>query len=167
VAPAELEGHLLLHPHVRDACVVGIPDEYSGEVPLAFVVPSQSTLTEIKKGKDGAGKVKKEIEKVCTMLFPILLSLIFEWPLFPSTCRMRRQHTSGSKAEWNLLMKCRRIQLERLYAIFWPSTCSGAQSNFLFSAPSVFAREGENSQADATSESQVVEYLCQKFKFSL
>lgn len=74
MAPAELEGHLLLHPHVRDACVVGISDEYSGEVPLAFVVPSQSALTEIEKGKDGAGKVKKEIEKVCTMLFPIVVA---------------------------------------------------------------------------------------------
>ena len=31
VAPAELEGHLLEHPDVGDACVVGIPDEYSGE----------------------------------------------------------------------------------------------------------------------------------------
>ena len=38
VAPAELEGHLLGHPRVADACVVGVPDEYSGEVPMAFVV---------------------------------------------------------------------------------------------------------------------------------
>ncbi|KAI0067072.1 phenylacetyl-CoA ligase [Artomyces pyxidatus] len=38
VAPAELEAHLLAHPSVADACVVGLPDEYSGEVPLAFVV---------------------------------------------------------------------------------------------------------------------------------
>lgn len=38
VAPAELEGHLLTHPSVLDACVVPVPDEYSGEIPLAFVV---------------------------------------------------------------------------------------------------------------------------------
>ncbi|CAK5279834.1 unnamed protein product [Mycena citricolor] len=38
VAPAELEGHLLLHSAVVDACVVGIPDDYCGEIPLAFVV---------------------------------------------------------------------------------------------------------------------------------
>lgn len=37
VAPAELEGLLLDHPAVADAGVVGIPDEYSGEVPAAFV----------------------------------------------------------------------------------------------------------------------------------
>jgi len=38
VAPAELEGHLLAHPSVFDSGVVGIPDEYSGEQPLAFIV---------------------------------------------------------------------------------------------------------------------------------
>jgi acyl-CoA synthetase (AMP-forming)/AMP-acid ligase II len=39
VAPAELEGHLLTHPHVADAAVVPSPDEEAGEVPKAFVVP--------------------------------------------------------------------------------------------------------------------------------
>ena len=39
VAPAELEGHLLGHPFVTDVCVVGAPDEFSGEAPMAFVVP--------------------------------------------------------------------------------------------------------------------------------
>ncbi|KAI0040816.1 acetyl-CoA synthetase-like protein, partial [Auriscalpium vulgare] len=38
VAPAELEGHLLQHADVADACVVGVPDDFSGEIPLAFVV---------------------------------------------------------------------------------------------------------------------------------
>ncbi|TFY59370.1 hypothetical protein EVJ58_g5824 [Rhodofomes roseus] len=38
VAPGELEGHLLNHPDVADACVIGVPDEYAGEAPLAFVV---------------------------------------------------------------------------------------------------------------------------------
>jgi acyl-CoA synthetase (AMP-forming)/AMP-acid ligase II len=39
VAPAELEGLLLTHPSVADAAVVGEPDERTGEVPVAFVVP--------------------------------------------------------------------------------------------------------------------------------
>jgi hypothetical protein len=39
VAPAELEGLLLSHPDIVDACVVGIRDDYSGELPKAFVVP--------------------------------------------------------------------------------------------------------------------------------
>ncbi|KAF8208726.1 phenylacetyl-CoA ligase [Mycena galopus ATCC 62051] len=48
VAPAELEGTLLDHPDVSDACVVGIPDEYSGEVPLAFVVLTVDAATRVK-----------------------------------------------------------------------------------------------------------------------
>ncbi|KAA1468065.1 amp dependent CoA ligase [Dentipellis sp. KUC8613] len=38
VAPAELEGHILQHPDVADTCVIGILDEYSGELPMAYVV---------------------------------------------------------------------------------------------------------------------------------
>jgi 4-coumarate--CoA ligase len=38
VAPAELEGHLLSHPDVADVCVVPVPDEFSGELPLAYIV---------------------------------------------------------------------------------------------------------------------------------
>ncbi|KAM0267509.1 hypothetical protein ACHAPA_005797 [Fusarium lateritium] len=42
VAPAELEAHLLTHPHVFDCAVIQVPDERSGEVPKAFVVKSSS-----------------------------------------------------------------------------------------------------------------------------
>jgi 4-coumarate--CoA ligase len=38
VAPAELEDLLLGHPKVSDVAVLGIKDEYSGEVPKAFIV---------------------------------------------------------------------------------------------------------------------------------
>ncbi|XP_019931251.3 uncharacterized protein LOC109400026 [Aedes albopictus] len=38
VAPAEVEDILLSHRKIRDAAVVGIPDEDSGELPAAFVV---------------------------------------------------------------------------------------------------------------------------------
>jgi len=64
VAPAELEGHLLLHPDVGDACVVGIPDEYSGEVPMAFIVPNHHALERIKGSPDAAEKLKADIRKV-------------------------------------------------------------------------------------------------------
>ena len=37
VAPAELEGHLLDHPDIADVCVVAAPDDFSGELPFAFV----------------------------------------------------------------------------------------------------------------------------------
>lgn len=38
VNPVELEGHLLEHPDVIDCCVIPIPDEFSGEIPKAFIV---------------------------------------------------------------------------------------------------------------------------------
>lgn len=38
VAPAELEAVLLLHPAVADAAVIPSPDEFAGEIPVAFVV---------------------------------------------------------------------------------------------------------------------------------
>ncbi|KAJ3556064.1 hypothetical protein NM688_g2238 [Phlebia brevispora] len=64
VAPAELEGLLLDHPDVDDACVVGVPDEYSGELPMAFIVLSQNALGRIKKGGESeVAKVKEGISK--------------------------------------------------------------------------------------------------------
>jgi fatty-acyl-CoA synthase len=39
IYPAEIEGHLLLHPGVRDGAVVGVPDEKWGEASVAFVIP--------------------------------------------------------------------------------------------------------------------------------
>ncbi|GAA2736572.1 fatty acid--CoA ligase family protein [Actinocorallia aurantiaca] len=39
IAPAEIEDVLLRHPHVADACVVGLPDEEWGQRLAAVVVP--------------------------------------------------------------------------------------------------------------------------------
>ncbi|KAF9802190.1 hypothetical protein IEO21_09957 [Rhodonia placenta] len=66
VAPAELEGHLLDHPDVSDVCVVGVPDDYSGELPLAFVVPSAPALERMKKDPAEARRVKASIKKHVT-----------------------------------------------------------------------------------------------------
>ncbi|RDX52610.1 amp dependent CoA ligase [Lentinus brumalis] len=63
VPPAELEGHLLDHPDVGDVCVVGIPDEYSGELPLAFVSPSAEAEARIAKDPKAAEEVRKAIMK--------------------------------------------------------------------------------------------------------
>ena len=41
VPPAELEGVLLTHPQITDACVVPIRDEQAGELPKAFVVAAR------------------------------------------------------------------------------------------------------------------------------
>lgn len=57
VPPAELERLLLTHEEIRDAAVIGIPDEYAGELPMAFVVlAEQSNLTETDIIKFVAGK---------------------------------------------------------------------------------------------------------------
>ncbi|KAJ6504373.1 phenylacetyl-CoA ligase [Mycena vulgaris] len=63
VAPAELEGHLLLHPAVADACVVGIPDDYSGEVPLAFVVLRGKILKQVSANPSEGEKLKGALMK--------------------------------------------------------------------------------------------------------
>ncbi|GMR35699.1 hypothetical protein PMAYCL1PPCAC_05894 [Pristionchus mayeri] len=46
VPPAELESLLLTHPSIADVAVVGIPDENAGELPKAFVVCKNHSLTE-------------------------------------------------------------------------------------------------------------------------
>ncbi|KAL8138128.1 hypothetical protein V2J09_004129 [Rumex salicifolius] len=43
VAPAELEGLLINHPHIVDAAVVGMKDDVAGEVPVAFIMKSSGT----------------------------------------------------------------------------------------------------------------------------
>lgn len=42
VPPTELEAILLSHPKVKEAAVVGLPDEVAGELPLAFVVKQEN-----------------------------------------------------------------------------------------------------------------------------
>ncbi|KAL5519237.1 hypothetical protein ACEPAH_920 [Sanghuangporus vaninii] len=63
VAPAELEGHILDHPDVADVCVVGVPDDYSGEVPFAFVVLRPFATTRAKQDPTEAEKIKHSIMK--------------------------------------------------------------------------------------------------------
>ncbi|KAJ7693393.1 amp dependent CoA ligase [Mycena rosella] len=57
VAPAELEGCMLGSELVADVCVVGIPDNFSGEVPLAFIVPTATASTMIQKNPDEVKKL--------------------------------------------------------------------------------------------------------------
>lgn len=67
VAPAELEGHLLDHPQVDDACVVGVPDDYSGEVPFAFVMLEPKAASRAKDPKE-AENIRASIFKASTPL---------------------------------------------------------------------------------------------------
>jgi acyl-CoA synthetase (AMP-forming)/AMP-acid ligase II len=51
VPPAELEDLLLGHPDVEDCAVLGIPDEYAGEKPKAYVVLRQGVPESEKVGR--------------------------------------------------------------------------------------------------------------------
>jgi len=53
VAPAELEDLLLGHPKVEDCAIIGVPDDYSGEVPFAFVVLRVKVNGEDESAVDG------------------------------------------------------------------------------------------------------------------
>ena len=55
VAPAELEDLLLGHPKVEDCAVLGLKDDYSGELPKAFVV--------LKSGTEKGEGVRKELQE--------------------------------------------------------------------------------------------------------
>ncbi|KAG5720307.1 4-coumarate--CoA ligase-like 7 [Termitomyces sp. T112] len=61
VAPAELEGHLLTHSDVADACVVSVLDDYNGELPFAYVVLSDIAARRI------AGNAKAAVETKATI----------------------------------------------------------------------------------------------------
>ncbi|KAF5627565.1 4-coumarate ligase-like 7 [Fusarium sp. NRRL 25303] len=61
VAPAELEGLLLGHPHVDDVAVCGVPDERAGERPKAFVVlKSSQVLSPVEAANEIFEYVRKE-----------------------------------------------------------------------------------------------------------
>ncbi|KZT04841.1 phenylacetyl-CoA ligase [Laetiporus sulphureus 93-53] len=63
VAPAELEGHLLGHAHVADVGVIGVPDAFAGELPLAFVVLQPKIAARVQADAAFATEVQASIFK--------------------------------------------------------------------------------------------------------
>lgn len=59
VAPAELEDLLLGHPQVEDCAMLGIPDEYSGEKPKAYVV----SKAEVEPGQELGRQLLKYVKE--------------------------------------------------------------------------------------------------------
>lgn len=59
VAPAELEDLLLGHPLVSDVAVIGVSDDYAGEVPKAFVVLAQPSEAGLETEKELVEWVKQ------------------------------------------------------------------------------------------------------------
>lgn len=73
VSGPEVEAVLLEHPHVREAAVVGAPDEARGQIVKAFVVPSdpaaagdaaRSELQDFVKSQISAFKYPRAVEFV-------------------------------------------------------------------------------------------------------
>ncbi|KAF9259269.1 phenylacetyl-CoA ligase [Marasmius fiardii PR-910] len=63
VAPAELEGYLLTHDFIADAAVVGVADEYAGELPFAFIVLQPELAAAVESDAGVAEEVKANIFK--------------------------------------------------------------------------------------------------------
>ncbi|KAK0199836.1 phenylacetyl-CoA ligase [Desarmillaria ectypa] len=61
VPPAELEGHLLTHTCVADAAVVGVADEFAGELPLGFIVLKSEVGRAVKEDLAFAEEVRFDI----------------------------------------------------------------------------------------------------------
>lgn len=58
MAPAELEDILLGHEAVKDVAVIGVPDDYSGELPKAFIVVDKS----ISRGVETASMLQNYVK---------------------------------------------------------------------------------------------------------
>jgi 4-coumarate--CoA ligase len=59
VAPAEMEDLLLGHPKVEDCTVLGIPGDYRGEKPKAYVVPKPRAIPGKELGRELLTYVKE------------------------------------------------------------------------------------------------------------
>jgi long-chain acyl-CoA synthetase len=87
VWPMEVEDVLCSHPAVLEAAVVGIPDEYHGEVPKAYVV-----LKSNYKGKVTEDELIKYCEeKLAKYKVPKKIEFLNELPKTPSGKILRRE----------------------------------------------------------------------------
>lgn len=98
VAPAELEDLLLGHPKVEDVAVMGIPDDYAGERPKAFVTLKSGVEANDAVGKELLSFVK---EKKVRYKWVREIEFVQEIPKSPSGKILRRvlrdKEKSGEK----------------------------------------------------------------------
>ncbi|EEB16371.1 luciferase, putative [Pediculus humanus corporis] len=98
VSPTELETVLLSHPGVKEAGVIGIPDEEAGELPLAFIVKQPgANITEDEIKKYVAGKVSPQKKLHGGVRF------IPEIPKNPSGKILRRELQAMNLRLWEML----------------------------------------------------------------
>jgi acyl-CoA synthetase (AMP-forming)/AMP-acid ligase II len=73
--PAEIEGHLLRHPEVLQAAVIGVPDDRLGEVGMAFVVTRSGDPAE------GSGILAWCRDEIANYKVPRTIEIVAELPL--------------------------------------------------------------------------------------
>jgi HIP---CoA ligase len=73
--PAEIENALLRHPDIRQAAVIGVPDERLGEVGMAFVVLAPGTAT------TGADIIAWSRQQMANYKVPRAVEIVSELPL--------------------------------------------------------------------------------------
>jgi long-chain acyl-CoA synthetase len=87
IAPSEVEGVILQHPAVKEAAVIGVPDEYRGETVKAFV-----SLKDGYKGKVTAEEIIAHCrENLATFKVPRQITFLEEIPKNAVGKILRRQ----------------------------------------------------------------------------
>lgn len=88
-----MEGLLLAHPDVADVGVVGMSDDYAGQLPVAFVVLKEPAKQRAQSSDQTKMGVKNGIMKVTVADFARgqILILAFNY----SMSLMRKRNTSG------------------------------------------------------------------------
>ncbi|TQM14248.1 (2,3-dihydroxybenzoyl)adenylate synthase [Pseudonocardia kunmingensis] len=78
VAAEEVENHLMAHPDVLDAAVVGVPDEYLGERSCAYVVP-------VAGARPSAGELRRFVRErgVAAFTVPDRVLVVDAFPATP------------------------------------------------------------------------------------
>lgn len=117
VAPAELEGHLLMHPSVADAAVIGTPDEYAGELPLAFVVLQPAASAVVERDQKYADELRSSIFKVCNEAFFDLFIIVNETG-FGSMSLTQSPSTSGFREALSLPTSFLATRVVKFYVVF-------------------------------------------------
>lgn len=92
VHPAEVERALLEHPGVREAAVVGMPDADWGEVPVAFVVASDTPPA-------ASELLRFTMGRLASYKRPVRVELIDELPRNPAGKILRRVLRERTAAE--------------------------------------------------------------------
>ncbi len=90
----EIENHILVHPKIKNVCVVAMPDEAFGEKACAFVIPVDGATIELDEIKNFL--LERSIAK---FKWPERLMIVKEFPISPAGKVLRRElrHVAASK----------------------------------------------------------------------